>query len=122
MEGIEILQNRGYDSAGIALVNEQKIEVRKVATDYMKGIDCIEHLKTIMDGEQQGLDSISGIGHTRWATCGDKTDNNAHPHMDNDGRVVLVHNGTLEDILEMRSDLYKKGVQMKTQTDSEIIV
>ena len=91
----------------------------KLATDYLKEVDCIEKLKELMVKSPCGFSS--GIGHTRWATCGEKSDKNAHPHLDMRGRVGLVHNGTLDNLKQMREDLANKGIVLTSQTDSELI-
>ena len=76
LEGIEILQNRGYDSAGVAMINNssQELEITKLASNHIKKIDCIARLKEIVSTEFKSEEYNSGIGHTRWATCGGKTD------------------------------------------------
>lgn len=118
-EGIVILQNRGYDSAGVASVHEGKLKVSKMATDYANGIDCIERISQVAKKEHK--ESSVAIGHTRWATCGEKTDNNAHPHWDNKRKIALVHNGTIYNYLELKNELKEAGCHFYSETDSEVI-
>lgn len=118
-DGIVILQNRGYDSAGIASIQENKLKVSKMATDFRAGMDCIEQISHLAKVDHKG--SGVAIGHTRWATCGEKTDNNAHPHWDNKKRIALVHNGTIYNYLELKTELQAKGCTFNSETDSEVI-
>lgn len=118
-EGIIILQNRGYDSAGISSIFDKKIKSSKYATNFAEGIDCIEKVSNMARIDHKN--SSVAIGHTRWATCGEKTDNNAHPHWDNKKRIALVHNGTIYNYLELKSDLSNEGYTFESETDSEVI-
>ncbi|MBI4220689.1 MAG: glutamine--fructose-6-phosphate transaminase (isomerizing) [Chloroflexi bacterium] len=112
VEGLRALEYRGYDSAGIAVVLDGSISVIKLAGR----VDALAALVEVKKPE-----GITGIGHTRWATHGGVTDRNAHPHTSTDGSVAVVHNGIVENYLELRSELTARGCVFKSETDSEVI-
>ena len=114
LEGLKKLEYRGYDSAGIAVTNEGEISLVKTSGKIVNLCEKIDN--------GAALPGCSGIGHARWATHGVPNDINAHPHLSNDSKFAIVHNGIIENYIVLREELLEKGYTFESETDTEVIV
>ncbi|MCE2848988.1 MAG: class II glutamine amidotransferase, partial [Chitinophagaceae bacterium] len=112
LKGLKRLEYRGYDSAGVALISD-KIDV------FKKQGKVARLEESLFDTR---LPSTIGIGHTRWATHGEPSDRNAHPHLSASGRIAMIHNGIIENYASLKQELLNKGYQFNSDTDTEVLL
>src|SRR5690606_28068021 len=113
VEGLARLEYRGYDSAGVAVLSDGKLQTEKRAGK-------LANLRAALQANPRSADGI-GIGHTRWATHGAPTDGNAHPHVDEMNRVAVVHNGIIENFAQLRMELEERGCKFRSETDTDVV-
>ena len=120
INGLFQLQNRGYDSSGLSVLNKDKIETYKYASTATES--SLDKLKNLNLSHDETDEIYQGIGHNRWATHGIKNDANAHPHLSNDNNFAIVHNGIIENYAILKQFLIENGYNFYSQTDTEVIV
>jgi len=113
IKGLKRLEYRGYDSAGVALQQNGKVKLYKKQGQVA---DLEENIGT------QNVEGTTGIGHTRWATHGEPSDRNSHPHLSASGKIAMIHNGIIENYAQLKSELHRKGYTFNSDTDTEVLL